>query len=70
MAIDDTSTAMTTLVQALLAGRELDDETAERLAAADRSEMERVLSTWLPDDEVARVLARIDALTLAVRSRG
>jgi hypothetical protein len=43
----------------------LDDETAARLAAVDRVELRKALSAWLPDDEVERIVARLDALAIA-----
>lgn len=51
----------------MLEGGGLDRASVERLRDADRAEIERLLSAYLRPDEVARILARIDALVAALR---
>ena len=52
-------------IAALLAGGQLDRETIANLKKADRAAMKKLLSQYLPDEQVDAVLARIDALVRA-----
>jgi hypothetical protein len=56
------------ILRTLLENGELDRETVENLRDADRDEMERMLSSYLPDSEVAVILGRIDSLIAALEA--
>lgn len=49
-------------LSALIRGGELDRETIERLRSADRGAMRASLGKYMSDEQVDRILARIDAL--------
>lgn len=48
---------------ALLSREPFDQGTIERLKRVDREALRAALETYLPDEEVAGILRRIDALT-------
>jgi hypothetical protein len=53
-------------LQALIAGGELDRATIERLKQASPDELRKLLSPYLPDDQVEAILKRIAALVAAL----
>jgi hypothetical protein len=54
---------------ALIAGSELDRAAIERLKNADRGAMKKMLSEYLPSEQVEKALARIDALIRAAEEQ-
>jgi hypothetical protein len=52
-------------LKALIDGGELDRQTIENLRRADPEEMRKLLSKYLDDEEVERILARVRELVAA-----